>query len=88
MKALKTGCIGFFAFIALISNAIAQNAQNYTVTTPGRPSTFINQDPVGGGYTMTTPGQPATFINPNPVGGGYTINTPGRPQTYVNPGEN
>ena len=60
-------------------------AQNYVVTTPGQPSTFVNRNPVGGGYTVTTPGQPSTFVNPNPYGDGYTVTTPGQPNTFINP---
>jgi len=60
-------------------------AQNYTITTPGQPSTFVNRNPIGGGYTVTSPGQPTTFVNPNPIGGGYTVTTPGQPTTFINP---
>jgi hypothetical protein len=70
--------------IAMSTSGVAI-AQNYIVTTPGQPSTFVNRNPIGGGYTITTPGQSTTFVNPNPYGGGYTVTTPGQPNTYVNP---
>jgi hypothetical protein len=82
MKQIAAICALNLCWIA--SSAGSLHAQSgYTITTPGRPPTYVNPTP-GGGYTVMTPGQLPTYVNPNP-GGGYTVMTPGQLPTYVTP---
>src|SRR5438309_9066989 len=70
--------------VAFVPFGQTVQAQSYTVTTPGQPTTSVDRNPLTGGYTITTPGQPWTSVSPNPLTGGYTITTPGQPTTSVN----